>query len=171
VTFDIDANGIVHVSAKDMGTGKEQKIRIEASSGLSEAEIEKMVKEAEAHAEEDKKERERAEIRNEADTFLYSTEKSLKDYGDKVGEAERASIQAAMDDLKKAIESNDLEQMKAKMETLKQASYKLAEEVYKAAGAQNQGAQPNEGQGAQAEPETKTADDVDYKVVDDEDKK
>jgi len=182
VTFDIDANGIVHVSAKDLGTGKEQKIRIESSSGLNEADIEKMVREGEAHAEEDKKERERVDAKNEADALCYQTEKALKDYGDKVGPGDKQTIETAMKDLKKAMEGSDLEAIKQKTEALKQASYKLSEEIYKAAqsqqGAQGGGQQgPGPGFGGQAggaEPSdggTKSADDVDYKVVDDEDKK
>lgn len=103
VTFDIDANGIVHVSAKDLGTGKEQKIRIESSSGLSESEIEKMVKEAELHAEEDRKEKERVETMNEADTLIYSTEKSMKDLGDKLPPEEKQKIETAVADLKRQL--------------------------------------------------------------------
>jgi molecular chaperone DnaK len=181
VTFDIDANGIVHVSAKDLGTGKEQKIRIEASSGLNDDQIDKMVKEAEAHAAEDKKERERADARNEADGLLYTTEKSLKDYGDKVSAEDKAAIEAAAAELKKALEGQDVEAMKAKTEILKQASYKLAEELYKNAAPQDstQGggdagtAGPGGSGGADAAASGKagSAEDVDYRVVDDEEKK
>jgi molecular chaperone DnaK len=184
VTFDIDANGIVHVSAKDLGTGKEQKIRIEASSGLSDSDIDKMVKEAEAHAEEDKRERERAEARNEADTLIYGTEKSLKDYGDKVSAEDKAAIEAAVAELKKAVETNEAEPIKEKIEVLKQASYKLAEEVYKQASPGAQGTPGAEGQGPagenagnagqQASPNAGSsggAEDADYRVVDDDDKK
>ncbi|MFQ3547233.1 MAG: molecular chaperone DnaK [Termitinemataceae bacterium] len=168
VTFDIDANGIVHVSAKDLGTGKEQKIRIESSSGLSEADIERMVKEAEAHAEEDRRERERAEARNEADTLIYTTEKTLKDLGDKVSGADRSKIEAAVADLKKAMEGTDVAEIKAKTEALKQASYKIAEEMYKNAGPQPGSAEggPNPGAGSKFTSE----DGVDYEVVDDEKK-
>ncbi|HPM71579.1 MAG TPA: molecular chaperone DnaK [Spirochaetales bacterium] len=177
VTFDIDANGIVHVSAKDQGTGKEQKIRIEASSGLNDADIDKMVREAEAHAEEDKRERERAEARNEADTLIYSTEKSLKDYGDKVSAEERSAIEAAIAELKKAVEANEAELMKEKIEALKQASYKLAEQIYKqsAAGAQGAEAGPEASAGdagqASGGQSASGAEDADYRVVDDDDKK
>jgi molecular chaperone DnaK len=190
VTFDIDANGIVHVSAKDLGTGKEQKIRIEASSGLNDDQIDKMVKEAEAHAAEDKRERERADARNEADGLVYQTEKSLKDYGDKVSASDKAAIEAAVVDLKKALEGQDVEAMKQKTEALKQASYKLAEEIYKNAapqggpeGAGNQGGPQGGAAGGDAgasgpgsagdsgKGAAGTADDVDYRVVDDEDKK
>ncbi|MGA2546219.1 MAG: molecular chaperone DnaK [Rectinemataceae bacterium] len=184
VTFDIDANGIVHVSAKDLGTGKEQKIRIEATSGLNDEQIEKMVKEAEAHAAEDKRERERADARNEADGLLYTTEKSLKDFGDKVSAADKAAIETAAAELKKAIEGQDVEAIKAKTEALKQASYKLAEEIYKTAAPQGS-AQGGDGSGGEGGPsgqgpaETGTgatgksgsAEDVDYRVVDEDDKK
>ena len=180
VTFDIDANGIVHVSAKDLGTGKEQKIRIESSSGLSEDEIDRMVKEGEAHAEEDKAEKEKAETRNEADTLMYSTDKALKDYGDKVTEEDKSKIESAIAALRSAMESDDLSQLKTKIEELKQASYKLAEEVYKSANpegaAQGQPGQGFEGsqeeQGGGNAEENKSSDnveDVDYEVVDEED--
>ncbi len=140
VTFDIDANGIVHVSAKDLGTGKEQKIRIESSSGLTEDEIKKMVRDAEAHASEDKKARERAEARNEADNLIYSTEKCLRDYGTKVSDADRKSIEAASAELRKALDSQAPAEIKTKTEALKQAAYKLAEEVYRASSAKGPGA-------------------------------
>ncbi len=190
VTFDIDANGIVHVSAKDLGTGKEQKIRIEAASGLNESDIERMVKEAEAHAAEDKLERERAEVKNEADSLMYTTEKSLKDLGDKASPGDRANIETAIADLRKTLEGQDLEAIKAKTEVLKQAFYKLSEEVYKTTGAQpgqgggdQGGAGPDFGGGqpggpgsgptggSSSGPTGGSADDVDYRVVDDEDKK
>ena len=138
-----------------------------------------MVKEAEAHAAEDKRERERADARNEADGLLYTTEKSLKDYGDKVSAGDRAAIEAAASELKKTLEGQDVEAMKAKTEALKQASYKLAEEIYKNAspqgGAQegDGGAGPGPAQGPEASASGKAAgaEDVDYRVVDDEEKK
>ena len=173
VTFDIDANGIVHVSAKDLGTGKEQKIRIESSSGLSDSDIDRMVKEAELHAEEDKKEREKAEIRNEADSMIYGTEKNIKDLGDKVSAADKAKIEEAIADLKKALEGGDVQSIKDKTEVLKQASYKIAEEVYKQQAAQGQGPMGggpdtgNAGPGDGGGPETRSAEDADYEVVDD----
>jgi molecular chaperone DnaK len=175
VTFDIDANGIVHVSAKDLGTGKEQKIRIESSSGLSEDEINNMVHEAEEHAEEDKRVRERAEARNEADNLVYTTEKSLKEYGDKVSEADRETIQSAIDELKKALEGDEVEEIRQKSEALKQASYRLAEEVYKQAGAQAQGAEQQQSEAGPEQPgeqgaQKENVEDVDYEVVDDEEK-
>ncbi len=181
VTFDIDANGIVHVSAKDLGTGKEQKIRIESSSGLSEEEIKKMIKDAELHADEDKRERERAEAHNEGDNLIYTTEKALKDYGDKVGADDRRKIESAVADLRKALEGNDVADIKSKTEALKQASYRLAEEVYKASSSQAQGQQAKAGQrpgpsGSRAPDDGSGAgkqnvEDVDYEVVDDDQKK
>jgi molecular chaperone DnaK len=130
VTFDIDANGIVHVAAKDMGTGKEQSIEITASSGLSEEEIEKLVKDAELHADEDKTKKELVEVRNTADSMIYTTEKSLKDLGDKVDSATRSSIEDASGRLKKAMEGTDVEEIKKATEELMQASHKLAETMY-----------------------------------------
>ncbi len=130
VAFDIDANGIVNVSAKDLGTGKEQTIRITASSGLSEEDIKKMVKEAEAHAEEDKKKQELIETRNHADSLVYSTEKTLSDLGDKVDPALRADIEAKSNALKKAMEGDDLDAIKRAMDELSKASHTLAEQLY-----------------------------------------
>ncbi len=173
VTFDIDANGIVHVSAKDLGTGKEQKIRIESSSGLNDSDIDRMVREAEAHAEEDRQEKERAEVRNEADSMVYSAEKTLKDMGDKVADEDRSKIEAAIAELKQAIEANDIAQMKERIEALKQASYKIAEEMYKNAAPQGapEGTEGAAGDSADAGENTKNAEDVDYEVVDDDDNK
>jgi molecular chaperone DnaK len=179
VTFDIDANGIVHVSAKDLGTGKEQKIRIESSSGLSEDEIKRMVKEADVHAEEDRMERQRAETRNEADNLIYTTEKSLRDYGNKVTDSDRQAIESAVAELRKVMDSGNVEQMKAKVEALKQAAYRLAEEVYKSASAQQQGGaggasqqgQQGEGQGSSGQKSGETVEDADYEVVDDDEGK
>ena len=172
VTFDIDANGIVHVSAKDLGTGKEQHIRIESSSGLSESEIDRMVKEAEANAENDKKERERVEVRNEADSMIYQTEKTLKEMGDKVNAADKQRIEDAVATLKKAVEGGDTADIKSKTEALQQAAYKIAEEMYKQQGAGAAGAAGAGAAGGAAEsgPTKGTADDVDYEVVKDEDK-
>lgn len=171
VTFDIDANGIVHVSAKDLGTGKEQHIRIESSSGLSESEIDRMVKEAEANAETDKREREKVEVHNNADSLIYTTEKTLKDMGDKVSAADKANIEEAVAALKKSLEGDDIDDIKAKTEALQQASYKIAEELYKNQGAnasEATGGQTNTGNTANAGPTSGTADDVDYEVVNDD---
>jgi len=131
VTFDIDANGIVSVSAKDKGTGKEQKIQIQASGGLSEEEIEKMVKDAEANKEEDKKKRESVDVRNQADTLIHSTEKNLKEHGSKITDAEKKAIEDASSSLKESLKGSDNEDIKKKTETLVQASMKLGEAIYK----------------------------------------
>ena len=175
VTFDIDANGIVHVSAKDCGTGKEQHIQITSSSGLSDAEIERMVKDAEANAAADKEKREAVDAKNEADGLIYATEKSLKDLGDKVSDADKQKIEDAMAALKKALESENTQDIKAKTEELKQASYKIAEELYKQQGAASQTASENSGasqEGASQEESSSkfdkgSAQDVDYEVQDD----
>ena len=137
VTFDIDANGIVHVSAKDMATQKEQSIKITASSGLSKEEVERLVKEAQSHTEEDKKKRELVEIKNQADTLIYSTEKNLTEHGDKIGETEKSNITGAVDALRKAMEGTDLDAIKTAMQNLTTASHKLAEEMYKKASAES----------------------------------
>ncbi len=143
VTFDIDANGIVHVSAKDLGTGKEQKIRIESSSGLSEQEIDRMVKDAEAHAAEDKKARDTIEAKNNAESVVYATEKALKDYGDKVSADERSRIESAVQELKDALANSNAtaDELKSKTEKVQQASMELGQKVYEAAQQQNAGAQ------------------------------
>jgi molecular chaperone DnaK len=174
VTFDIDANGIVHVSAKDLGTGKEQHIQITSSSGLSEDEINRMVKDAEANAEADKAKREAVDAKNEADSLIYATEKSLKDLGDKVSGADKQKIEDAVADLKKAIETENTEDIKAKTEALKQASYKIAEEVYKQQSAQDpNAADASANNGADSSSSNSgfnkgSAEDVDYEVHDDE---
>ncbi|TAL27536.1 MAG: molecular chaperone DnaK, partial [Nitrospirae bacterium] len=140
VTFDIDANGILHVSAKDLGTGKEQSIRITASSGLNDEEVKKMMRDAESHAEDDRKKKQLAEVRNEADTLVYSVEKSLRDYGDKLNESEKKEIEEALEKCRKLKESStDVPEIKSSVETLMKASHKLAEHIYKAAGSQQAG--------------------------------
>ncbi len=151
VTFDIDANGILHVSAKDIGTGKEQSIRITASSGLSKDEISRMMRDAEEHAAEDHRKKELAEARNNADTLIYSVEKSVKEYGDKLTEAEKKDIEAALEKCKKVKDtSNEASEIKATIEELTKASHKIAEHVYKAAQEHQAGA------GAGAESKTKS---------------
>jgi molecular chaperone DnaK len=153
VSFDIDANGILHVSAKDLGTGKEQSIRITASSGLSEEEINNMVREAESHGEEDKKKKELAEAKNEADTLIYSVEKSLGEFGDKLTEDEKSEIQEALENCKKINETtSDATELRSALERLTKASHKIAEHVYKAA----QQAQTAEAGAAQPESEAAT---------------
>ncbi|MEF3254955.1 MAG: molecular chaperone DnaK [Deferribacterales bacterium] len=139
VTFDIDANGILSVTAKDLGTGKEQSIRITPSSGLSEEEINRMVKEAELHAEEDRKKKELAELRNQADTLIYTTEKSLNEHGTKIDEQTKKNIEEALDELKRNQTSNDPNVIRSSIEKLANASHKLAEEIYKASAGQQAG--------------------------------
>jgi len=163
VTFDIDANGIVNVSAKDKGTGKEQQIRIQASGGLSEADIDKMVKDAEAHAEDDKKRRALVEARNHGEALVHSTEKSLKDYGDKVSEADKSAIETAVTALKSALEGEDVEAITARTNELAQAAMKLGEAMYQASQAGGDG----DAGGAKSD----DAVDVDFEEVDDDDQK
>jgi molecular chaperone DnaK len=134
VTFDIDANGIVNVSAKDMGTGKEQKITITASSGLSKTEVERMMKDAESHAEEDRKRREEIETRNRADQAAYAAEKMVQDMGDKLDASDKAAVQSAIQSLKNAMNANDTAAMNSAMQQLTQAQHKAAEALYKQAG-------------------------------------
>jgi len=138
VTFDIDADGILHVSAKDLGTGKEQSIVIKPSSGLTEEEIQKIIKEAELHAEEDRRKKELIEARNNADSLIYTTEKALREVGDKVDEATKAEINKAIEELKKAMEGEDIEEIKRKTDELTRASHKLAEVMYARATGQQQ---------------------------------
>ena len=169
VTFDIDANGIVNVSAKDKGTGKEQQIRIQASGGLSDTDIDKMVKDAEAHAEEDKKKKELVEAKNHGEALVHSTEKSLTDYGDKVSEADKSAIEAAVAELKSIMEGDDVEAIQAKTQALAQASMKLGEAMYQASQAGAEG-----GEGATAEGGADKNEDVvdaDFEEVDDDKKK
>ncbi|EAX47518.1 chaperone protein DnaK [Thermosinus carboxydivorans Nor1] len=173
VTFDIDANGIVHVSAKDLGTGKEQKITITSSSGLSKEEIERMVKEAEAHASEDKKRREEAEIRNNADSLVYQAEKTIKEMGDKADKALVEKVQKGIDKLKESLKGNDIAKIKADTEELTKPLYELTAAVYNQAGGQgtpgSQGFGPGAA-GASAPNDDKVVD-AEYKVVDEENKK
>lgn len=167
VTFDIDANGIVSVTAKDKATNKEQQIKIQASGGLSEADIQKMVKDAEANAAEDKKRREVVEAKNQGESLVHSTEKSLKDYGDKVSEADKGAIESAVEALKTALTGDDAEAIQARTNELMQASMKLGEAMY--AASQAEGAAP-EGE----QPEEAKKDDVidaDFKDVSDDKKK
>ncbi|MSO89566.1 MAG: molecular chaperone DnaK [Rhodospirillaceae bacterium] len=164
VTFDIDANGIVNVSAKDKATGREQQVRIEARSGLSDEDIKKMVKEAEAHAGEDKKRREFIETRNQADSLIHSTEKNLKEYGDKVQAAEKSAIESEIEALKKARESEDVAAIRAKIQSLQQAAMKLGEAMYKAG--QSGDAAPGAGPGAGSGPTEAGGGEKQDKVVD-----
>jgi molecular chaperone DnaK len=169
VTFDIDANGIVNVSAKDKGTGKEQKIQIQASGGLSDEEIEKMVKEAEANKEADKKKRESVDARNQADTLIHSTEKNLKEHGAKISDAEKKAIEDASTALKEALKGDNVEDIKKKTETLVQASMKLGEAIYKS----QQNTKPDSGNDDGKDNKDKKDDnvvDADFEEVKDENK-
>ncbi|HUN52305.1 MAG TPA: molecular chaperone DnaK [Candidatus Sulfotelmatobacter sp.] len=171
VTFDIDANGIVQVSAKDKGTGKEQQIRIQASGGLSESDIERMVKEAESHAGEDKKRRELVETRNQSDALIHTAEKTLKDLGDKVGASEKSAVEADIAALKSAMDSEDVAAMKAKMEALAQSSMKIGEALYKQQ-AEAAAAGGGEAGGAEAHrPGEENVVDADFEEVDENKKK
>ena len=163
VTFDIDANGIVKVSAKDKGTGKEQQITISGSTALSDDEVDRMVKDAEAHAEEDKKQKEEVEVRNQTDSLCYSTEQTLNELGDKVSADVKSKAEAAIADAKKALEGSDVEAIKAAGESLQSVAYELAQVVYADAQQQTDGA-------AGAKPADDDVVDADYEVVDDEDK-
>ena len=175
VKFDIDRDGIVHVSAKDLGTGKEQSIRITAPKKLSKEEIDKMIKDAEKFAAEDTKKKEEIETINQADNLVYATEKSLKDYGDKVSQGERADIEAKANDLKAAIKDKNVERIKKGMEDLTKASHKLAEEIYKQAAAKQQAEQKSEAkeERSQEEPkeEKKEEDIIDAEYKEEDDKK
>jgi len=167
VTFDIDANGIVNVSAKDKGTGKEHQIRIQASGGLSDADIEKMVKDAEANADADKKRRDAVEAKNQAESLIHSTEKSLKDYGDKVSEDDKQAIEGAIAALKTSLEGDDAEDIKAKTQKLAETAMKLGQAMYEAA-------QASEGADAEGGEQASSKDDVvdaDYEEIDDDKKK
>ncbi|MEF2725879.1 MAG: molecular chaperone DnaK [Collinsella sp.] len=163
VTFDIDANGIVKVSAKDKGTGKEQQITISGSTALSDDEVDRMVKDAEAHAEEDKKQKEEVEVRNQTDSLCYSTEQTLNELGDKVSADVKSKAETAIADAKKALEGSDVEAIKAAGESLQSVAYELAQVVYADAQQQTDGA-------AGAQPADDDVVDADYEVVDDEDK-
>ena len=173
VTFDIDSNGIVNVSAKDLGTGKEQKITITSSTNLSKEDIDKAVKEAEQFAAEDKKQKEAVDARNEAESLVYQTEKSLGELGDKISAEEKASVETAVNKLKETLKGSDVEAIKADAEELKKAFYAIAEKMY--AQANPQGGQPGPDMGAQGGAQTgpngETVYDADYKVVDDEEQK
>jgi molecular chaperone DnaK len=173
VTFDIDANGIVNVSATDKATGKEQSIRIQASGGLTEADINRMVKEAESHAEEDKKRRELVEIKNQGEALVHSTERMLKDYGDKVPAGDKALVETAVSDLKSALQGEDRDSIKTKTDALAQASMKLGEAMYQASQGQAAGGGGGGGGGPQAASggsDDKVVD-VDFEEVKDDDSK
>src|SRR5207244_4175059 len=170
VTFDIDANGIVNVSAKDLGTGKEQKITITSSSGLSKDDINKMVREAESHADEDKRKREEIEARNRADSLVYQTEKMLNENRGKLAESDVKSVEAAIADCKKALEGGDIAAINRAADALTQASHKVAEAMYKS-GAQTGGDSGGTANGSRAKAGDKSDDVIDAEYVDADEKK
>jgi molecular chaperone DnaK len=170
VTFDIDANGIVNVSAKDLGTGKEQKITITSSSGLSKDDINKMVREAESHADEDKRKKEEIEARNRADSLVYQTEKVLQENRSKLSEPDARAVEAAIGDCKKALEGGDVAAINRAADALTQASHKLAEAMYKS-GPQSGGQSGSPGNGTGAGPGGKPDDVIDAEYVDADEKK
>jgi molecular chaperone DnaK len=170
VTFDIDANGIVNVHAKDKGTGKEQQIRIQASGGLSDAEIEKMVKDAEAHAEDDKKRRQLVEARNQAEALVHSTEKAMAEHGSKVGDAEKSAIETALSDLKSALAGEDADAIQAKSQALAQASMKLGEAMYKASQDEASGGPDGDGTGGGSASNEDVVD-ADFEEIPDDERK
>jgi molecular chaperone DnaK len=171
VTFDIDANGILHVSAKDLGTGKDQKITIQGSSGLSKEEVEKMTKEAELNAVEDKKRRDAVETRNQLDTSVYQLEKTVKDTGDKLPAEKKSKVEGVLAEAKKALESNDNDQMKAALENLSKAGaefYAEAQAAAQAAGSPGPAAEPSEAEAAPKSEKKADVVDADFEVVDEE---
>jgi len=170
VTFDIDADGILHVSAKDLGTGKEQKIRIESSSGLTEDEIKRMVEDAERHAKEDQEKKKAIEVRNNADNLIHQIEKNLKEYGDKINESDKARVEEALTKLKEDKNGSDTAAIERAMDELTRASHKLAEEMYKAAAAKAQSAGSHQQTSTGGSTSSDTVD-ADYTVVDDNDSK
>lgn len=168
VTFDIDANGIVHVSAKDMGTGNEQEITITASSNLNDGDIDKAIKEAEKFAADDKKQKEDIEARNEADSMVYQTEKTLKDLGDKISADDKSSVEAEISKVKEALNGTDTAAIKQATESMTQAFYKISEKLYQQSGAQGQGQNPNAGFNPNGGEPTDDVYNADYKVVDED---
>jgi len=147
VAFDIDANGILNVSARDLATGKQQAITITASSGLAKDEIERMVREAEVHAEEDRQRRQEIEVRNQADSLVYTTERTLREHGEKLPEADRRAIEDALNDVREALKGDDLERIRKSSEKLTQASHRIAEILYREAQAKQQAGGPQAGTG------------------------
>jgi molecular chaperone DnaK len=178
VTFDIDANGILHVSAKDLATGKQQQIRIEAKSGLTDTEIEKMIKEAELHKEEDRKKQELIEVKNEADSMIYSIEKSLKDYGDKINADEKSKIEEAIKNLRSKMNTDNIAEIRTALEELKKASYSMTERIYQEASKQananaqyqNASSQSQSNSNSDSGKKDDSVVDADYEVVDDDKK-
>jgi molecular chaperone DnaK len=166
VGFDIDANGIIHVSAKDLGTGNEQQIRIEGGSGLSEEEVQRMIREAESHSDEARRLRELADAKNHAEGLVYQTERSLKEHRDKLEEADASTIEGRVMELKQALEGSDVAEIRAKTDALTEASQKLAEAVYaQATAAQAAGARSGDGASSS---DDEVVEEADYEVIDEE---
>jgi molecular chaperone DnaK len=170
VTFDIDANRIINVSAKDLGTGNEQQIRIESGSGLSDEEVERMVRDAETHADEARKMREAAEARNQAETLVYSTEKSLKEHRESLDEETISTIESRIADLRAALDGSDAADIRTKTEQLMEAAHKLAEAVYQRAQS-DQGAPTGAAGNGEAPSDDEVVDEADYEVIDEEAKR
>jgi molecular chaperone DnaK len=166
VTFDIDANGIINVSAKDMGTGNVQQIQIQGGSGLSEDEVQEMIRNAESHADEAHRLREAADTKNLAETLAYQTERSLKEHRDKLDESDASTIEGRVMELRQALEGDDLGEIRAKMDALQEASHKLAEAVYAEATAQAQASASGNGESASSDDEV--VEEGEYEVVDEE---
>jgi molecular chaperone DnaK len=167
VSFDIDANGIINVSAKDLGTGNQQQIRIEGGSGLKEDEVQEMIRNAESHADEARRLREIADTKNMAETLAYQTERSLKDHRSALDESDASTIEGRIMELRQALEGDDVADIKAKTESLQEASHKLAEAVY--ASAQQAQSAPTDGNGAGSQAsDDETVEDADYEVIDEE---
>jgi molecular chaperone DnaK len=170
VAFDIDANGIINVSAKDLGTGNEQQIRIEGGSGLKEDEVQQMIRDAEAHAEDAHRLRELADARNIAESLAYQTERTLKEHRDKLDEADASTIEGRVMELKGVLESEDAGEIRSKTEALQEASQKLAEAVYAQATAQQASSAPG-GNGGDAGSDDEVVEEADYEVIDEEEAK
>jgi molecular chaperone DnaK len=170
VSFDIDANGIINVSAKDLGTGNEQQIRIEGGSGLKEDEVQRMIKDAEAHSDEAHRLRELADARNHAESLAYATEKSLKEHRDKIEESDAGTIEGRIMELRQVLDSDDVNEIKAKTEALTEASHALAEAVYAQATAAQAQSAPS-GNGESGAPDDEVVEDADYEVIDEEEAK
>ena len=168
VSFDIDANGIIHVQAKDLGTGNQQQIRIEGGSGLKEEEVQQMIRDAEAHADEARRLREVADTKNQAEQLAYQTERSLKDHRSALDESDASTIEGRIMELKQALEGDDVAEIKAKTEALQEAAHKLAETVYASAQQAQSASAPDGGDGAGTTSDDEVVEEADYEVIDEE---
>jgi molecular chaperone DnaK len=168
VSFDIDANGIIHVQARDLGTGNQQQIRIEGGSGLKEDEVQQMIRDAEAHADEARRLREVADTKNAAEQLAYQTERSLKEHRDALDESDASTIEGRIMELKQALEGDDVGEIRAKTEALQEASHKLAETVYASAQQSQAASAPSGGNGAPGASDEEVVEEGDYEVIDEE---